>query len=267
MQVVILCGGMGTRIRDVAEDIPKPMIPIGPRPILWHLMGCYARHGFKRFVVCLGHKGWLIKRWFLDYHLAEADFTLRLDAPEHLDIRKLSHPEDWEITFVETGLHAMTGARVRKAAPYIDGEQFLLTYGDGLSDVDIGELVEFHRRHGRLGTVTTVPQPGRFGEVEIDGTRVVAFAEKPARTLGRISGGFFVFQRSFLDRLADDDDDLVLEQAPLLELVRDGELAAYLHEGFWHCMDNSRDYHYLNQLWNDGKVPWVRTPKALRAAA
>jgi glucose-1-phosphate cytidylyltransferase len=265
MDVVILAGGMGTRIRDVAEDLPKPMIPVGDRPILWHIMGCYARHGFKRFIVCLGYKGWLIKRYFLDYNLAEADFTVKLDGSAPLEIHKVSHPEDWEVTLVETGLHTMTGARVRRAARYIRGNDFLLTYGDGLSDVDIGALADFHRAHGRLGTVTAVPQPGRFGELELAGTRVAGFSEKPVRTAGRISGGFFVFRREFLDRLPD-DDGLVLEQAPLLGLVRDGELAAYAHDGFWHCMDSSRDYQYLNQLWRDGRAPWVRHP-ARRAAA
>ncbi len=266
MQVVILAGGMGTRIRDVTEDIPKPMIPIGNRPILWHIMGCYAQYGFKRFVICLGHKGWLIKRYFLDYNLAEADFTVRLSGWVPLQIHKLSHPEDWEITLIETGLQTMTGARTRRALPYLEGDHFLLTYGDGLSDVNIRELVDFHLAHGRLGTVTAVPQPGRFGELEMAGSCVRGFAEKPVRAAGRISGGFFVFRREFLQRLPD-DEGLVLEQSPLQRLVRDGELMAYPHDGFWHCMDNSRDYQYLNQLWAEGRAPWVQPAAPRRAAA
>jgi glucose-1-phosphate cytidylyltransferase len=265
MQVVILAGGIGTRIRDVAEDIPKPMIPIGNRPILWHIMGCYAQHGCTRFVICLGHKGWLIKRYFLDYNLAEADFTVRLNGRGPLQIHKLSHPQDWEVTLIETGVRTMTGGRIKRAEPYIEGDHFLLTYGDGLSDVDIGALVDFHLAHGRLGTVTAVRQPGRFGELEMDGERVVAFAEKPTRAAGRVSGGFFVFRREFLERLPD-DEGLVLEQSPLLDLVRDGELVAYPHDGFWHCMDNSRDYQYLNQLWAEGRAPWMQSA-TLQAAA
>src|SRR5262245_7084970 len=167
MQVVILCGGQGTRIRDVADDIPKPMIPIGGRPILWHIMKGYARHGFTDFVLCLGYKSWLIKRYFLDYHLGGADFTVKLASPNHVQIHGSgTGEEDWRVTLVETGLGAMTGCRVKRIEPYVTGETFHLTYGDGLSDVNVRELVEFHRRHGKVATVTAVRPPSRFGEIE-----------------------------------------------------------------------------------------------------
>ena len=257
MQVVILCGGMGTRIRDVAEDIPKPMIPIGDRPIIWHIMNGYARHGFKRFILCLGYKSWVIKQYFLNYGLASSDLTLEMNLSRPVKIHNPQAGEDWKVTLVETGLHTMTGGRVRQVARFVEGEQFLLTYGDGLADIDVRDLVDFHVRHGRIGTVTAVQPPGRFGEMELDGSRVVEFNEKPPQARGRISGGFFVFHRRFLERLPD-DPGLVLEREPLLDLARDGELSAYLHDGFWHCMDSSRDYQHLNQLWASGAAPWAR---------
>lgn len=257
MQVVILCGGKGTRIRDVADDIPKPMIPVGRRPILWHLMRCYAQHGFNRFVLCLGYKSWSIKQFFLDYHRMHSDLSLDIHSPESLTVRSSEPMEDWHVTLAETGLDAMTGARLRRVGKYITGEHFLLTYGDGLSDVDIPALVRFHLAQGKIGTVTVVQPPGRFGEVELDGPRVAEFSEKPPQAKGRINGGFFAFRREFLDRLPD-REDLVLEQEPLRQLTQDGQLAAYQHDGFWQCMDSSRDFQYLNALWDSGQAPWNR---------
>jgi glucose-1-phosphate cytidylyltransferase len=267
MQVVILCGGQGTRIRDVADDIPKPMIPIGGRPILWHIMKSYAQHGFTDFVLCLGYKSWVIKRYFLDYHLASADFSLHVGRPEQVRIHG-SGAEDWHVTLAETGLDAMTGCRVKRVQKYISGDTFLLTYGDGVADIDIRRLVEFHRSHGKVGTVTAVQPPGRFGELEIEGRQVCDFSEKPPLAKGRISGGFFVFHRSMFDRLHD-DPGLIFEREPLVNLARDGELMAYCHDGFWHPMDSSRDYKYLNDLWSERKAPWNSwEPRpALRAAA
>jgi glucose-1-phosphate cytidylyltransferase len=255
MQVVILCGGQGTRIRDVADDIPKPMIPVGDRPILWHIMKGFARHGFTRFVLCLGYKGWLLKRYFLDNRLSRSDISFRLNDPEHIQVHSTDCQEDWHITLAETGLDAMTGCRVKRVEKYITGDNFLLTYGDGVADVDVRALVDFHLDHGRTGTVTAVQPPGRFGEIELEGPQVVEFSEKPLLSRGRINGGFFVFHRRFFDRLQD-DPGLVLEQAPLINLARAGELMAYLHNGFWQPMDNSREYRYLNDLWNEGKAPW-----------
>jgi glucose-1-phosphate cytidylyltransferase len=267
MQVVILCGGMGTRIRDVADDVPKPMIPVGDRPVVWHIMKSYAHFGFTEFVLCLGYKSWAVKRWFLDQHLSGADFTCRLGEPDGVEIHDSGACERWKVTFAETGLNAMTGCRVKRVEKYVRGDTFLLTYGDGLSDVDIHDLVRFHRRHGRVGTVTAVRAPGRFGEIDIEGQQVVNFQEKPTYAPGRISGGFFVFNREFFARLSD-DESLVLEHAPLMGLARDGELAAYLHDGFWHPMDNSRDYHHLNGLWARQEAPWAfRQDPSWRAAA
>ena len=255
MQVVILCGGQGTRIRDVADDIPKPMIPIGDRPILWHIMKGFAHHGFTDFILCLGYKGWIIKRYFLDYHLANSDFSLGLGTHGDLRIHGSNPEEDWNVTLAETGLDAMTGCRTKRIERYITGDDFMLTYGDGAADINIRQLIDFHRGHGKIGTVTAVRPPGRFGEIDLDGNQVVEFNEKPLLTRGRISGGFFVFQRRMFDRL-ENDAGLVLEQTPLMQLARDGQLMAHLHNGFWQPMDNSRDYKYLNELWEAGKAPW-----------
>ena len=250
MQVVILCGGQGTRIRDVAEDIPKPMIPIGGRPILWHIMKGFAAHGYTDFVLCLGYKSMVIKSYFLEYHIADADVRVRT-ASACIDVLHNPTKEDWRVTLVESGLDAMTGA-----------------YGDGVADVDVRELVAFHLAHGKTATMTAVSAPGRFGEIDLDGRQVVQFCEKPLVSRGRINGGFMVFHRRILDRLPD-GDDVVLEDEPLMDLARDGELMAHLHDGFWQCMDSSRDYKLLNDLWTQGQAPW-RTWEAgprLRAAA
>ena len=267
MQVVILCGGQGTRIRDVADDVPKPMIPIGGQPILWHIMKGYASHGFNQFILCLGYKSWVIKRYFLDFHLAGADFSLSLGTPNQVHIHSPAPSEDWQVTLVETGLDAMTGCRIKRIEKYITGENFLVTYGDGVADVDLRKLVDFHLRHGKLGTVTAVRLPGRFGEIELDGPQVVEFSEKPVVSKGRINGGFFVFHRRLFERLQD-DPALVFEHDPLMQLARDGELMAYLHNGFWQAMDNSREYKYLNDLWAEGEAPWnTWDSPPLRAAA
>ena len=258
MQVVILCGGQGTRIRDVSSDVPKPMITIGDMPILWHIMRSYAHFGFTDFVLCLGYKSWTIKQFFLNYYLAQGDLSLNLMNPEEVHIHGCSEPHDWRVTLVETGVDAMTGCRVKRIEKYVRDDTFMLTYGDGVSNVDIAELVAFHRSHGRIGTVTAVRPPGRFGEIELHASRVMEFNEKPMVSRGWINGGFFVFDRRFFDRL-DDTPELVLEQAPLIELARDGELAAFCHEGFWQPMDTSRDHRYLNDLWNSGTAPWLPT--------
>jgi glucose-1-phosphate cytidylyltransferase len=267
MQAVILCGGKGTRIRDVAKDIPKPMIPIGDRPILWHIMKSHASYGIRDFILCLGYKSWAIKQYFLDYHLAHSDITLNLSSRGEREIHDAAATEDWKVTLVETGLESMTGGRVKRIEKYLKDDCFLLTYGDGVSDVNLQELVRFHLQHGRLGTVTAVRPPSRFGELELQGTKVIEFNEKPAVPRGRIAGGFFVFDRRFLERLPT-RDDLVLEKGPLAHLARDGELCAYVHDGFWHCMDSSRDYDFLNGLWAEGRAPWASwTQRQLRSCA
>jgi glucose-1-phosphate cytidylyltransferase len=266
MQVVILCGGQGTRIRDVTEDVPKPMIPIGGRPILWHIMKGYAQHGFTDFILCLGYKSWVIKNFFLDYHLADADFSLQLRSPGQVRIHSGDTHDNWHVTLVETGLEAMTGCRIHRIAKYLCGDHFLLTYGDGVADVNIRHLVDFHLRHGRTVTVTAVRPPSRFGEMELNGPQVVEFNEKPSVSEGWINGGFFVCHRRLLERLAN-NPGLVFEHEPLMGLVRDGELMAYQHDGFWHPMDTSRDYKFLNELWAQGKAPWKTWDVLPRRAA
>jgi glucose-1-phosphate cytidylyltransferase len=267
VEVVILCGGQGTRIRDVAEDVPKPMIPIGSKPILWHIMKTFSAFGFNRFVLCLGYKSWAIKQFFLDYHLAHSDLTVSLQEHGALSIHGSAATEDWEITLAETGVDTMTGGRVKRIEKYIQGERFFLTYGDGLANVNLPDLLDFHRRHGRQATVTAVYPPGRFGEMELFNDRVVEFKEKPQLSRGCINGGFFVLERSIFDRLSI-DPGLVFEQKPLIELAQDSELMAYQHLGFWHPMDNSRDYRYLNDLWDERQAPWcVWDQDRLRIAA
>lgn len=270
MQVVILCGGLGTRIREVDADLPKPMIPIGGRPILWHIMKGYAQHGFHEFVLCLGYKSWAIKQFFVDYHMSQSDFTVDLGRQGNIEIHGKAAHEDWRVTLVETGLNSMTGCRVKRIERYITGSEFMLTYGDGVADVNLQALVDFHHSHDRLATVTAVQPPGRFGEIELRGTEVVQFMEKPPQTEGSINGGFFVFNREVFDWLSD-DPRLVLENEPLSRLAKAGELAAWRHHGFWHPMDNSRDYKHLNDLWDAQKAPWKtwdqRTRVRRRAAA
>lgn len=254
METVILCGGQGTRIRDVSDDIPKPMINIGDRPILWHIMKGFAHHGYDRFVLCLGYKGSVIKRYCLDYCLNNTDFTVQLGKGGSVTTHSTFN-EDWTVTLAETGLHSMTGHRVYQIRKYITADTFMLTYGDGVSDVDIGELVRFHKSHGKIATVTAVRPRGRFGEMELVGDKVVEFNEKPYTSRGWINGGFFVFNRQVFDYLAD-EPDLILEQSPLISLARDGELVAYQHDGFWQPMDTSRDHKYLNDLWTSGQADW-----------
>jgi len=257
MKVVILCGGQGTRIRDVAEDLPKPMIPIGDKPILWHIMKNYASFGYGEFVLCLGYRGHVIKDFFINYDMLTHDFQLTLGQPESLKIHSSGNTEDWQVTLAETGLAAMTGDRVRQIKNYIgDDDVFMMTYGDGLSDIDINALVAFHKSHGKIATVTGVRPPGRFGELESDDDGLVKeFNEKPQATGGRISGGFFVLSRGIFDYLPD-GDGLVFEEGPLRKLVADDQLMVHRHDGFWQCMDTYRDYKLLTALWESGKAPW-----------
>jgi glucose-1-phosphate cytidylyltransferase len=255
--VMILCGGLGTRLREETEVRPKPMVEIGGRPILWHIMKLYSWYGLKEFILCLGYKSRIIKEYFLDYKAYSSDVTVQLGSPESVEYHGGHGEEDWRVTLVETGQLAQTGARVARAARYVQGEAFCLTYGDGVGDIDIAALIRFHRSHGKIGTVTGVRPPGRFGELRAaaDG-RAIEFNEKHQVTEGIINGGFFVFRREFLSRYVDDRDDLVLEQEPLQQLARDGELMVYAHEGFWQPMDTYREVRLLEQLWGSGKAPW-----------
>lgn len=251
--VVILCGGMGTRLREETERVPKPLVEIGEQPILWHIMKIYRHHGFRRFILCLGYKSWLIKQFFLRYHEYMSDFTVGPDNGQprfHGDTRG----EGWEVTCAETGLKSATGARLQLVRDYIDAETFMFTYGDGIGKVDLTGLLDFHFGHGRIGTVTGVRPTSRYGEMKVDGDRVVEFAEKPLAE-GFVSGGFFVFQREFLDYL-NDDPDLFFEHEPLGELAAARELAVFPHDDYWIGMDTYRDLTELNELWAGGHAPW-----------
>ena len=258
MKVVILCGGQGTRIRDVSENLPKPMIPIGGFPILWHIMKYYSHCGHNQFVLCLGYKGDVIKDFFLNYEAHTRDFTLKLGATPSIKYHNEHDESNWEVTLAETGLDTMTGARIKRIQKYIaDDEHFMLTYGDGVGDVDIKKLVEFHKSHGKILTVTGVRPPGRFGELMHDGGGLVTeFNEKPQASGGRISGGYFICRRELLDYL-DTREDLVFEVEPLRRLVQDEQMLIYEHDGFWQPMDTYRDYMFLNGLCAKGEAPWI----------
>ena len=252
-------------MREETEFRPKPMVDLGGHPILWHIMRRYAAYGLRDFVLCLGYRGEIIKDYFLRYHALGSDFTVDLAGGAVECHRQVA--EDWRVTLVDTGLETMTGARVQRVRRYLeDDDLFCVTYGDGLADIDVDALVAFHRRHGRLGTVTGVHPPSRFGQLVSDGAQVARFSEKPAREGTRISGGFFVFSRAFLDRLGD-RPDLILEREPLEQLARDGELMVYEHDGYWQCADTVRDVDALRALWAAGSAPWVPRPVSMRPAA
>ncbi|MFH0771912.1 MAG: glucose-1-phosphate cytidylyltransferase [Candidatus Omnitrophota bacterium] len=255
MDVVILCGGMGTRLREETEVKPKPMVEIGGKPILWHIMKHYSHFGLNRFILALGYKGEYIKKYFYDYGLISSDFTITLDPKVPPKIHTLSTENHWEITCVDTGVETLKGARIKKLEPFIKSGYFHLTYGDGLSNVDLNRIEAFHKKHGKIGTVTAVRPPSRFGEMAIKGDRVKEFEEKPQLTTGYINGGFFVLNRDFLGYLTA-DDNCDFEFGSLQDLSRKGELMAYKHDGYWQCMDTARDVLYLNKLWNDSKAPW-----------
>jgi glucose-1-phosphate cytidylyltransferase len=256
MKAVILCGGMGTRLREHTEFRPKPMVEVGGIPILVHIMRIYAKHGIDEFVLCLGYKGEQIKRYFLDYEAMQSDFTVELGKRNALTFHEREgHTPSWKVTLADTGLEAMTGARLRKAARYLDGETFALTYGDGVSDVDLRAALAYHRSHGGVATMTGVRPPSRFGEVEHDGGRVRVFNEKPNVGTGLINGGFFFFEPRFLETLSA-GDDCILEREPLERCAKAGELFVYEHHGFWQCMDTYRDWEHLEAHWASGRAPW-----------
>ncbi len=257
MKTIILAGGYGTRIRDVADDIPKPMIPIGPYPILWHIMKSYAHFGHKDFVICLGYKGQVIKDFFLNYEAYTRDFTISFGSGA-LTYHNSHKESDWKVTLTDTGIRSMTGSRISRIRDYVGNEDFMFTYGDGVSDVDIDKLLDFHKSHGKILTVTGVRPPGRFGEMMAGSNgQVKAFNEKPQASAGRISGGFFVASPKLFDYVTD-DEDLVFEQQPIHSLVADQQLMMYEHDGFWQPMDTSREYLLLNSLYEKGNAPWVR---------
>jgi glucose-1-phosphate cytidylyltransferase len=253
--VVILCGGMGIRLHEQTEKVPKPLVDIGGRPILWHIMKLYGHQGFRRFILCLGYRSMDIKTYFLRYRENLSDFTLHLSDEHRPIFHNAVADEDWEVTFAETGLLSGTGARLRLVRDYIDTDTFMFTYGDGLGTVDLDALLAFHRSHGLLGTVTGVHPTSRFGEMRVEGNIVEEFNEKPTFAEGYVSGGFFVFERDFL-RYLGDDPGLTFELEPLQKAARDGQLAVFRHDGFWMGMDTYREYTELNQLWEAGEAPW-----------
>jgi len=257
MKVVILCGGMGTRIRDASENLPKPLLPIGGQPILWHIMKGYAHHGFKDFVLCLGYKSWLIKEFFLNYQHMSSDLRVTLGKGGGTEVLGPSHDEDWRVTLADTGETTMTGGRLAAVRRYVEDDGLVMcTYGDGVANIDIQQLVAFHRSHGKVATITAVRPPGRFGELLIADRRVVAFDEKPPTTGGLINGGFFVFDSHRIWDYVADDEQNVLEREPMRRLAREGQLAAYEHSGFWQPMDTLREFNMLNDLWSSGRAPW-----------
>lgn len=258
MKVIILCGGYGTRIRNVADNIPKPMIAIGDLPILWHIMKYYALWGHKNFILCLGYKGKVIKDFFLNYEAQTRDLTIKLGNFKSIEYHNSHAEAEWQITLSDTGVDAMTGARIKKVQKYlVEEDNFMLTYGDGVGDIDLGKLVQFHMSHDKILTVTGVRPPGRFGELTINAEGLVTqFNEKPQASGGRISGGFFVCRRELFNYL-EDRENLVFEQEPIRRLVRDGQMMVYEHDGFWQPMDTYRDYMLLNGLCEKGEAPWI----------
>lgn len=255
-QVIILCGGQGMRIREETEFKPKPMITIGERPILWHIMKYYAHYGFMNFTLCLGYKGHIIKDFFLNYETMVNDFTIKLGDHEKSIAIHNTHPESgWSVTLAETGINAMTGARIKRVEKYVTQDYIMLTYGDGLSNVDLRALFEFHKSHKKIGTVTGVTPSSRFGELVTKGDMVTTFSEKPHTQQGLINGGFFIFDKRIFNYVSD-DDNCIFERIPLERLASDGELMVYQHNGFWQCMDTVRDMNLLTEEWNSGKPAW-----------
>jgi glucose-1-phosphate cytidylyltransferase len=256
MKVVILAGGYGTRISEESHLKPKPMIEIGERPILWHIMKLYSNYGFNDFIICLGYKGFYIKEYFAHYFLHESDVTFDFrSGGDNLSVTHEHSAEPWKVTLVNTGLDTMTGGRVKRIQKYINNEPFMLTYGDGVSDVNLKELTDFHRKHGKLATVTSVQPAGRFGALDIsDNQEVRGFHEKPKGDGTWINAGFFVLQPEIFDYI--DDDSTIFEKEPLEQLAYDHTLMAYKHHGFWQPMDTLRDRNYLEDLWKTGRAPW-----------
>lgn len=253
MKAVILAGGLGTRLSEETSLRPKPMVEIGGKPLLWHIMKIYAAHGVNEFIVCCGYKGYIIKEYFANYFMHMSDITF--DMRENSMYVHKKRAEPWKVTLVDTGDSSMTGGRLRRIEPYVrDEEAFCFTYGDGVGDVDISASIEFHRAHGKAATLTATFPPGRFGALEIRSNRVLNFTEKPKGDGGMINGGFFVLSSKVFDYL--DGDETIWEQGPLTGLARDGELMAFEHHGFWQPMDTLRDKNYLEELWASGRAPW-----------
>ncbi len=252
MKVIILAGGFGTRLSEYTEDIPKPMVTIGGKPIIWHIMNTYAKFNHKDFYLALGYKAEMIKEYFLNYRSLNADFSVDLSTGS-IERYQLDDV-DWKVTLANTGLKTMTGGRVKRLKSFIGNEPFMLTYGDGVSNIDLDALLKFHKSHGKMVTVSAVHPVARFGELNIEDQKVVTFQEKPNITQGWINGGYFIIEPSFFELI--DDDDTILEREPLERASELGELMAYHHDGFWQCMDTKRDRESLEKLWDKGNAPW-----------
>ena len=253
MKVVILAGGLGTRITEESHLKPKPMIDIGGLPILWHIMKIYSHYGFNDFIICCGYKQHVIKEYFADYYLHRSDVTFDFSQNNKMIVHN-NISEPWKVTLVDTGLYTMTGGRIKRIKKYLDNEAFCLTYGDGVSDVNIQGLVDFHKANGKMATITTIKPEGRFGVVEIDGTDVKSFREKDKSDSGWINCGFMVLEPEILDFI--DNDETVFERYPLEQAAKLGQLNAFKHDGFWHCMDTLRDKQSLEAMWQNGNAPW-----------
>lgn len=254
MKTVIFAGGFGTRISEESYLRPKPMIEIGGQPILWHIMKIYSRFGYNDFIICLGYKGYMIKEYFADYFLHTSDVTFDL-AKNKMEVHR-NYAEPWKVTLIDTGLNTMTGSRLKKVQPYVGEEPFLLTYGDGVSDIDIKKLVDFHHDHGKLATMTAIQPEGRFGIIDFKGNQVQAFREKSSDDTGWINGGFMVFQPEIFNYIDPESNDITLEREPMETLAKENQLMAYKHSGFWQCMDTQRDKKKLEELWESGNAPW-----------
>ena len=254
MKVVILAGGYGTRISEVSNNIPKPMIEIGQKPILWHIMKNYSFFGHKHFIICLGHKGYLIKEYFINYYNHNSDLTIDLSNNSISTIDKNS--EDWKISLINTGQETLTGGRIKRICQYIDEDLFLMTYGDGVGDININRLIDFHLNHGKLATITVSRPQGRFGELDIDykSKQVKSFVEKPKNLKSLVNSGYFVLSKKIYDYIA--DDMTMFEAEPLENLAKDGELVAFEHDSFWHPIDTPKDLNYVNSLWSNNLAPW-----------
>ncbi|MCP3873883.1 MAG: glucose-1-phosphate cytidylyltransferase [Desulfobacteraceae bacterium] len=255
MQVVILCGGYGTRLREETEFRPKPMVPVGNRPILWHIMKIYAHYGHKNFVLPLGYKGEMIKDYFYRYELMNNDVHIELGKSSFACINSCHEEHGWDIILSNTGLNTLKGARLKRVEKYITSDNFMVTYGDGVSNVNISDLIDFHMKHGKIATLTGVSPASRFGEIIVEGDNVKEFTEKPQSTGGLINGGFFVFTKKIFEYL-DDIESCDLEYGPLGKIATEGELMVYHHDDFWACMDTVRDMEYLNRLWTQNKAVW-----------
>ena len=252
MKVVILAGGLGTRISEESHLKPKPMIEIGGKPILWHIMKIYSQHGFNDFIICCGYKGYVIKEYFANYFLHNSDITFDLKSNNQTIHNNSSDP--WKVTVVDTGDETQTGGRIKRIAKYLDGEDFCLTYGDGVADINIGEIVATHKKNKRLATVTAVQPPGRFGQLDLVGDKVERFVEKPVGDGGYINGGFFVLNKKVIEYIK--EDSTIWEKEPLMTLASEGQLSSYTHNGFWQPMDTLRDKNHLEKLWESGLAPW-----------